>query len=332
MATISVRNPYYVAQNATSLKVEVRVWNNDETEPVDWPHSFEKTSYETGVAEDLRINIAPVIRPYFTHIPLISPAPGDLVHVDEIQNIKIRINESTEETYTAVFGYVAPVSADYFDHWQTTKRVHHDTDAYITLPAASGTATYTTNDGQIHNEVLTAKTRYQVIPVNHPSIDLTASKSLSIAINGITYNFEIVCPYQDGTISFINSVGMWESFDVNGRQDYSWKTQRQEYIQYSTGFKRSFNANGLRSVRANTGWVDNDFRRVIEELLLSEMIIWNYGSQYEILVLTSENLKRQVTRADKMLNYTLAFDFGSPMIEIDSGSGLPAAYSIYNNL
>jgi len=329
MAVISTRDPFYIEQNATSLKVEVKVWNTVDSEPASYAHSFEKSSYEVGVAEDLRINISPIIRPYFDMIPLVSPTSGDLVSVDEVMNVKLLINEATEQNYTAVFGFEAPVSPEYFGKWQSRKAIHYNTDSYITIPETAVDAIYNTSDGQQHVESLSAKSRYQVIPVAHPSIDLSTAKWLSITVGIITYYYDVICPYMDGTISYVDSSGLWESFDVNGRQDYTYESKGQEFIQYSTGFKKQFNVNGLRSVRVNTGWVDEDFRRVIEDLMLSEHIVWNYGNKYERMILKTSNTRRKLVRTDKMMEYTLNFEFATPMIEIDSGAPLPANYKSY---
>ena len=73
------------------------------------------------------------------------------------------------------------------------------------------------------------------------------------------------------------------------------------------------------TVRFNTGWVDQEFRRVIQEFMMSESIIWAYGSSWGYMVLNTNSIRRQTRINDKMMNYSFNCELSDRVIS-PSGS------------
>lgn len=314
MAIIAARAPYYIEQNTITLTVKTRVWDSNATEPTVWQNTLVKGSY-TGSAADLRMDISPYIKSYFTMTPPEAPANLGVVSDGEWLNVKISVND-VEETHTAVYGYTSPVDESYYDHWQCVKRVHVETDSFVSLPPGIYGVNYATDDGQTVLENTTSATLPNRAIVDHPQIDLSTANTLTISTALYDYKYEIVCPFMDGTIMFVNATGQWETFDVNGRQDFTYSKEATEYIPFSVGESRTSSTNGGYNIVANTGWVDYEFHRVMEEMLMSNHIVWNCGDAVDWLILENNSIRRQQRRTDKMLNYTFNFRLAKMVIPL----------------
>ena len=316
MAIIASRKPYKVTQNLTALNVEVSTYVT--VEPPSPDHVITKSSY-TGSAIDLTIDVAPFVKSWYgEHILVPQPfasVSANSVNTGDFPDVKLDVN-GVVEYHKAVYGYREPLDEYYYDHWQTVKAIAANTNSYITLPPGVYDVTWTTSDYQTVTEQTTSASYPNVVQVAHPSLDLSIANTLKINANNIDYKYNISCPYMDGTIGFVNAIGMWEFFDVLGRQDYTWNRESTTYIPYSTGESKMLNTNGKEGVRVNTGWVDQEFKRVVEELLMSDYIVWYKGDSWDNLILDTNGLRQQLQRTDKMMNYVLNFTYSAPLIPI----------------
>ena len=117
------------------------------------------------------------------------------------------------------YGWVEPIDAAFWDHWQVEKSVHRGTDSFITVPPGAHSVSWVCDDGQSANATTGATSTPNIVAVEHPSIDYSTVNRQALTIGLYTYYYNFNCPYQDGSIAFINEIGMWEFFDVLGRQD-----------------------------------------------------------------------------------------------------------------
>lgn len=88
------------------------------------------------------------------------------------------------------------------------------------------------------------------------------------------------------------------------------------YLQYNTldGQTNDFNVNGTRTIKLNTGWVDENYKNKIQDLMLSENIVLYDQVSYYRVQLKTKNIKLQTHLNDKNINYTLEFDISSNII------------------
>jgi hypothetical protein len=91
--------------------------------------------------------------------------------------------------------------------------------------------------------------------------------------------------------------------------DYNLSPETFNYNIYK-GQSKSFNRNGKKVIKANTGWVDENTNEVLTELMMSETIILN--NQPVLLKTESQVLKQYVK--EKNINYALEFELKSNLI------------------
>jgi hypothetical protein len=124
------------------------------------------------------------------------------------------------------------------------------------------------------------------------------------------------CRYTPVTIDFINKFGGWQrvfffkaSTDkiTTTSEDYNFLTAVPTVNQWtvSDGQTRQMNRNARRKITVNSGSVDENFKLIIEQLMLSERIMVN---NLPAKILTNDaDLFKIVNKKD--LNYTLEFEF-----------------------
>lgn len=124
------------------------------------------------------------------------------------------------------------------------------------------------------------------------------------------------CRYMPVTIDFINKLGGWQrvfffkaSTDkiTTTSEDYNFLTAVPIVNQWtvSDGQTRQMNRNARRKITVNSGSVDENFKLIIEQLMLSERIMVN---NLPVKILTNDaDLFKIVNKKD--LNYTLDFEY-----------------------
>jgi hypothetical protein len=123
------------------------------------------------------------------------------------------------------------------------------------------------------------------------------------------------------TIDFINKFGGWqrefffkassEQLDVNSTT-YNLMMSDIYPMTLSEGQRAVFNNNGIRKYVMNTGWVDESYAETMQELLLSERVIWVYVNKRIPVKVNTKSLNKQKNINNKTINYSieieLAFD------------------------
>lgn len=120
------------------------------------------------------------------------------------------------------------------------------------------------------------------------------------------------CKYQPVNIYFINSYGGWQpliffknrttSATVKGtdyklaQDDYNYNPSVAQY--------QSININGKRTHKLNTGWIDENYNELIENLMVSETILMD-GVPVNC---KTQTMEYKTDIKDKMINYTIVFE------------------------
>ena len=140
--------------------------------------------------------------------------------------------------------------------------------------------------------------------------------SFNVLIYSFTFKPLAECRYTPVTIDFINKLGGWQrvfffkaSIDkiTTTSEDYNFLTAVPVVNQWtvSDGQTRQMNRNARRKITVNSGSVDENFKFIIEQLMLSERIMVN---NLPAKILTNDaDLFKIVNKKD--LNYTLDFEF-----------------------
>jgi hypothetical protein len=136
-----------------------------------------------------------------------------------------------------------------------------------------------------------------------------------------TFIPKIECRYTPITIDFINKFGGWqrefffkassEQLDVNSTT-YNLMMSDILPMTLSEGQRAVFNNNGIRKYVMNTGWVDESYGETMQELLLSERVIWQNNNKRVPVKVNTKSINKQKNINNKTINYSieieLAFD------------------------
>ena len=127
------------------------------------------------------------------------------------------------------------------------------------------------------------------------------------------------CRYTPISVEFVNRWGSWqteffykastESVEMTNNQFKSNPVPFPNYNLTQPQYK-TFNTNGKRTFKVNTGWVNENYKQVIEEMLLSEMIRVD-GLPANLKTKSIEKFKSINT---KTINYTMEFEMAYDII------------------
>ena len=142
----------------------------------------------------------------------------------------------------------------------------------------------------------------------------TSQSSTTIDVNYITE-----CRYTPYRVTFVNKFGafqdIWffkkstEKTNVKGEQ-YKSSVFDLSTLSYKTyqHQQQEFLVNGKDSITMNTGYVNDDYNSVIEELLLSEQVWFSDGvSQIIPLNVQTKSVTYKTSNNNKLINHTIEF-------------------------
>lgn len=121
------------------------------------------------------------------------------------------------------------------------------------------------------------------------------------------------CKYTPVTIDFVNKYGAWHREIFFKASNDSFAVENTEYnllqtnaFNYNTleGQRKTFNTNGKKSIKVNTGWVNENFNETLKQIMLSERILINLYPA-KINTKATELFKHINT---KQINYSLEFE------------------------
>ena len=127
------------------------------------------------------------------------------------------------------------------------------------------------------------------------------------------------CKYTPIAIDFVNKYGSWQrefmfkaSNDSMNVDNKSYKAFRSVPSTFNTqeSLTTTYNTNGVLSLKCNTGWVEESYKNVIKQLLLSDRILVDNRPA----ILKTKQVELQKNINNKMINYSLDFDFANNII------------------
>ena len=136
--------------------------------------------------------------------------------------------------------------------------------------------------------------------------------------------YEIVCEPKYNVVDclFVNKFGFWDSFSFIKKSMSQMVTTESKFQRnigevvnseytYSVNAaqKQRYNVNGSKSIIVNTGFVNESFSQLLEEIMLSESIVLIIDDVFtQVTIQTNQvDLKKSVN--DNLINYSLTFDF-----------------------
>lgn len=163
------------------------------------------------------------------------------------------------------------------------------------------------------------KIQYVTIPADSSTIKVYDTDDTTL-LKTVTVNNICEPKFTHYKITFVNKYGAYqdiyffkktvETFNVTDEM-YKVNIVDSDSVDYNTydGQRQRYNTNAQTSLTMNTGFVKEDFTSAIEELFLSENVWIRWDGQTLPIVPKSKSFTQKTSLNDKLINYTVQFDF-----------------------
>jgi hypothetical protein len=319
MKKIFIRSPYFIEVNEvgqTSAKIEVFLWNKGDTEPTIPNYTLSKnvaSPTQTDIAWNVSNFAIEFIKP-IAPVTVSAPAEEEFNTWCYMRVASYSDDELIEEEdFICLNGY-NNYSSGY----------NQVTDADI-LPLFNS---------DIKNYVKDFDTNYVnffleegIYDTSYDFITVTSRGMWKYPILQATENVETdffyaeqLCEpiYTPIVCKFINRFGGWQfltffkanqqGIDVTSK-DYNLLPSSIDYNPLQ-GQKQRFNFQGKQKVKCNTGWVDENYSELIQDLLLSQVVLLD--NKPAIVKSQSADIKTHLK--DKNINYEVEFEYNFGLI------------------
>lgn len=334
---IRARSPYIITINETSqVSTRIELFISATTFSATPQYNLSK-AIPASNAPATYYDIAPYIREYFDHT-VYSNITTLTTSYGSVQNVNVRVKryktvgttESLIDTtdYIATDGYAEFANGVNYSGGnylldQKTYYYHSGSNAgYILVYVQSNDKIrWTDSEGLLYLSSSLAFGWYYV-PRCYNSrftepwiVEVLNSSNVTQA----TWTFKPVeeCLYTPVKVDFINKYGAFQrEFFFKASNDNIEVTNKdynlmQPYDYSLTGGQRTtYNQNGTQTIKVNSGWVEEDFKDNLKQLMLSEKVL--VDEKPAILKTKSIELNKSINT--KQINYSLEFEFAYDLI------------------
>ena len=331
MKKIFVRSPYFITieeTGQTGSKVELFIWNKGTSEPTTPTYTLSKLIPSPNIVKTT-YNIANYCKEFIKPIAPVTVSVPTEENVNTWCYCKVKRYKLVGSTYTlldtetfvALNGYTNYI--DGYNNYTDTdilplvntniKMLRYTNIPYITVFVNGNQYDWTNNS---YNFIDVTEDGMWKLPVNN--------NVCTFGIDGSPVNFtfysEQLCEpkYTPLVCTFINRYGAWQYLTFFKANTSSIETTSKDFqllpdsINYNElqGQKRAFNQQGKKKISCNTGWVDEDYFDLIQDLLLSEVVLLNE----EPVMVTSKSADYKTHLKDKNINYIIEFEYNFGLI------------------
>lgn len=319
MKKIFIRSPYFIEVDEvgqTSAKIEVFLWNKGTTEPTTPNYTFTK-QIPSPTQTKLYWNISNLAKSFIKPIAPVS------VSVPTEENINtwcyMRVIsysndvEVLDEVYVCLNGYT-----NYLDGYNQST-----TDTIVPLFNTSiknYVKDFETNYVSFFLEVENYDTSYDYVDVTEPAIWKFPILQANENVETNFFYAEQLCEpiYTPVVCTFINRFGGWQylTFFKANQQGIDVKSKDYNLLPSSIdfnplqGIKQRFNFQGTQKIKCNTGWVDENYSELIQDLMLSEVVLLDNKPA----IVKSQSFDIKTHLKDKNINYEIEFEYNYGLI------------------
>lgn len=329
MKKIFIRSPYFIQVNETgqtSAKIEIFLWNKGTTEPIIPNYTLTK-NIASPSQRLIAWNVSNFAKEFIKPIAPVSVS----VPTEENSNtwcyMKIkRYSNNTllnTETFVCLNGYTQYSSG----YNQST------IDTVVPL--------LNININQLHNNYINCWLEENEIE-DYDWIYGDSNQIISLDTEGALYKLpltysnrnrleidneiifgvktEQICEpvFTQITCKFINRFGGWQFLTFFKANSSSIDVTSKDFnllpssINYNVlqGQKQRYNFQGKQKIKCNTGWVDENYFELIQDLLLSEVVLLD--NKPAIVKSQSSDIKTHLK--DKNINYEIEFEYNYGLI------------------
>jgi hypothetical protein len=319
MKKIFIRSPYFIEVDEvaqTSAKIEVFLWNKGTTEPTTPNYTFTK-QVPSATQTKLSWNISNLAKGFIKPIAPVTVTVPTEENVNTWCYMKVvRYSDDVElddETFVCLNGYT-----QYLDGYNQST-----TDEVVPLfntNIKKYVKDFTTDYVSFFLEVENYDTSYDYVDVTEPAIWKFPILQATENVEDIFFYAEELCEpkYTPVTCTFINGFGGWQylTFFKANSQGIDVKSKDYNLLSSSIDFnplqgqKQRFNFQGTQKIKCNTGWVDENYSELIQDLLLSEVVLLDNKPA----IVKSQSFDIKTHLKDKNINYEIDFEYNYGLI------------------
>jgi hypothetical protein len=328
MKKIFIRSPYFIEVDEPAQltgKLEIFIWNKGTTEPTTPNYTLTK-NVPSANQNKLAWNVANYASEF------IKPISPVVVSVPTEENVNtwcyMRVVsysddvEVVDETFICLNGYTNYSDGYNFDDNDdivplvnvSIKAYKHTTVPYINVFLKAATYQWLSSVG--FNFTVAADSMWK-LPYD---LDTYQFGVIGFTKPVFVFNSEELCEpkYTPITCTYINRFGGWQFLTFFKASTEAIETEFKEFnmlpssIDYNVlqGQRKRFNHQGKQSIKCNTGWVDENYFELIQDLLLSETVLLG-GKPAVVKSKTSE---KKTSLNNKVINYEIEFEYNFGLI------------------
>ena len=283
---VRARSPYIIFINEvgqTSGKLELRIWKKGETKPTLPTYSFTK-SIPSATQTLLRFNISPYLKDFISN---------ELNDVDTwFCNFECRLFSNNVELPLQKIEWIAVNGYTTFLQGQNYSESNANRFSNIKRQIKVGS----TNKLHSYNSVLN-----EISEITATNVEQTCEPILEPQL------VQFVNRY--GGLDFIWFFKMRTDSISTESKDYKLLQPEMTY-DVTIGQNAKYNFNGNQSVKMNTGFVNENYNELIQDLILSEKVWIN--SIPAIVKSSGTEFKTQIR--NKNINYEIEFEYAFDLI------------------
>lgn len=328
MKKIFIRSPYFIEideVDQTSAKIEIFLWNKGTTEPTIPTYTLSK-NIASALQPLIAFNVANYAKEYIKPIAPVS------VSVPTEENVKnwcymkiVRYSNDVElddETFVCFNGYTQYLYG------------YNQSDVDTIIPLVNNNIKLTTFSGfnyinvwieENTDLVWQGNDEYFFTPTSEGLWKLPYDYDPYILMydggeNIFSIQTEQLCEvkYTPITCKFINRFGGWQFLTFFKANSSSIDVTSKDFdmlpssINYNVlqGQKKIFNSQGKQKIKCNTGWVDENYFELIQDLLLSETVLLDNKP----VTVKSQSSEYKTNIKDKNINYEIEFEYNFGLI------------------
>ena len=344
MIVVNVRSPFIISINESGqlfAQVKVYVWKHGESVP-NLPSFIMSKAIASTTQTECVFNVSDNLKEYITAFAPVLTSVVDyednnawcFFRIESYYGADLKsLNLRNSIDYVGVYGFI-----DYLNGTQNPSSVNAklltntniknyyqtggvygyfnlliDTDAAdfnISYDTAASSFLYTSlNEGII---MLRVPYSTEEVDADVPCLISITSSVEGVLANIYTYPIN-ECKYTPITCAFINQLGGWQylTFFKNSIDSISVKNNQYNLLPDNWDYNpqrgqiKSINANGLQTVKCNTGWVEENYKILIHDLMLSETILLDGKPA----ILKTQSAIYKTVLKDKMINYEIEFQY-----------------------
>ncbi len=334
MANIFARSPYLIRiAEATQNGSKVELFLSATTFSGTPQYTLSKLIPASNNLETL-YDISPYIREYIRFASCSAGGNAAVTNpTTERVNVRVKRYKLVVSTYTLLdtTDYIAFDGSTYYESGYNFDLGNYGLDAgnYYYNPTsdagkirvttgASFTARYTNLSTAVVTSLAVASSTFDIPRVRTANVNEGNKVEIlngASAVQATWYFYPLEeCKYTPVIIDFVNKYGAWQrefffkaSNDTLSVENTEYNLLQTDSFNYNTleGQRKVFNANGKKSIKVNTGWVYENWKEVLKQIMLSERILIN-NKPAKINTKSTELFKSINT---KQINYTLDFEF-----------------------